>query len=1190
MNIDQLFQKSIHRNINGVIKVAQQDYESVRQELDEYIVTKELDKHFHAFFERYISALDTPTDKMGVWISGFFGSGKSHFLKILSYLLANQELRGVANQSLKGDQAIDFFDEQRIPDPLLQANITRAAHAPADVILFNIDSKADATSKNQKDSIVKVFQKVFDEHLGYFGTVPAIAEFERTLDEQGYYESFRQAFQAASGLSWQSARDAWGFHQDEISQALQVSRGMSAEAANRLVETYDQNYSLSVEKFACTVRQYLDQKGLQHRLIFMVDEVGQYIGENSDLMLNLQTVVEDLGVHCSGRAWVVVTSQEAMDEITKNRIKGNDFSKIVGRFYRPLSLSSANTDEVIRLRLLAKTDGAETALKKLYDDKAPLLKNQLAFTQDSAEMPGYRNEGEFVATYPFIPYQFGLLQKVFTQIRLMGAAGKHLASGERSLLDAFQVSAKAVADQPSDILVPFHTFYLAIEGFLDSAVSQVITQAEENSQLQPFDIDLLKTLFMVKYVKEIHANLDNLTTLCLSHIDQDKLLLRQQVQDGLNRLERQTLIQRVGDDYSFLTHEEQDVGRAIKNIEIDPGKVTTEFQRMVWDSIFTDKKLKYSPRHQYSFNRKLDDQALGSQLHDFALHIITPYADRYQELQANEACLLGTGSGQEVLIRLPDDGQLIDEGNELVRTDEYLRRTNQGTLTPSLSKVLAIRGDQNSKRRSDIEAQLRNLIAQADVFANGSKVEVSTRDAKTVLTEGLIYLIDNVYTKLNYVESGFATEDDVTTALTHDTEVQTLQGTPPNASAQVEMETWLTNEARSHRRVSIRLLLDKFMVRPCGWSELDVLGVLAELINKGKAELRRAQDTVNPRERGLIAKLRARVGLDEYLVRLCQEVDPGSLRVARELANDLLPSAPSSDPLKLYDEYQQALKKGSSDLQGWLQQAEQNQLPFVASLKRHLEVLRNVVETDGTAPFFNAVRDQKEKIEDYADDAQKLRSFFTTQLTVFLKARADLQTLEPDLRHLSDATLLGQVETARSILNLADPTAQIPQLGGLLKPVQDQVQAVLQQQVAAVQQVGQRVREQVGTYAQSAHGTVIDRLDLTTLTQGIDQVTRAATSAVSIDSAIARQSDLENLYPTLILRVDQQATQILEQLSQRPDPEHPVVQVKPIVAVKVARVAAKPVLETAADVEAYLTALRGTLMREIEQENRVRLE
>lgn len=1182
MKIDQLFQKNIHRNINGVIKVAQQDDASVWQELDEYIVTKELDKHFHAFFDRYTSALDTSTDKMGVWISGFFGSGKSHFLKILSYLLANQKL--------KGKQAVDFFDENRIPDPLLRANITRSAQASTDVILFNIDSKADANSKNQKDSIVKVFQKVFDEHLGYFGSVPVIAEFERTLDEQGTYLGFQQAFQETSGMSWQSIRDAWGFHQDEISRALQVSRGMSTEAANRLVETYDQNYSLSVEKFACTVRQYLEKKGLQHRLLFMVDEVGQYIGENSDLMLNLQTVVEDLGVHCGGRAWVVVTSQEAMDEITKNRIKGNDFSKIVGRFYRPLSLSSANMDEVIRLRLLAKTEAAETALKPLYSEKAPLLKNQLAFTQDSAEMPGYRSEAEFVATYPFIPYQFGLLQKVFTQIRQMGAAGKHLASGERSLLDAFQVAARVVADQPTNILVPFHTFYLAIEGFLDSAVSQVITQAEVNSQLQAFDIDLLKTLFMVKYVKEIHANLDNLTTLCLSHIDQDKLLLRQQVQDGLNRLERQTLIQRVGDDYSFLTHEEQDVGRAIKNIEIDPGKVTTEFQRMVWDSIFTDKKLRYSPRHQYSFNRKLDDQAYGQQIHDFALHIITPYADRYRDLQTNEACLLGTGSGQDVLIRLPDDGQLIDEVNELVRTDEYLRRTDQGTLTPSLSTVLAIRGDQNSKRRADIEAQLRNLIAQADVFANGSKVEVSTRDAKTVLTEGLIYLIDNVYTKLNYVESGFATEDDVTTALTRDTEVQTLQGTHPNAAAQVEMETWLTNEARSHRRVSIRLLLEKFMARPCGWSELDVLGVLAELINKGKAELRRAQDTVNLRERGLIAKLRARVGLDEYLVRLCQEVDPVSLRVARELANDLLPSAPPTDPLKLYEEYQQALKNGCSNLQSWLSQAERDQLPFVALLKQHLDGLSNLLETDGTAPFFNAVRDQRESLENYTDDSQKLKSFFTTQLTVFLKARADLAKLEPELLHISDAGLLGRVETARSLLNLPDPTAQIPQLGGLLQPVQDQVQAILQQKVAVVQQTSNRVREQVGDYARSTHGTVIDRLDLDPLIQEIEQVNRAASSAISIDSAIARKSELETLYSTLVQRVDRQATEILEQLRAQPDPENPVMQVKPIVPIKVARVAPKPVLETAMDVEAYLTALRGTLMKEIEQGKRVRLE
>jgi hypothetical protein len=354
MNIAELFQKDINRNINGVIKVGQQDDVNIRQELEEYVVTHELNKHFDTFFGRFTDALNHPTDKMGVWISGFFGSGKSHFLKILSYLLENR--------SLGNSCALDYFDSQRIPDPLLLGNIEKAARSSCDVILFNIDSKADANNKNDKESITKVFQKVFDEHLGYFGTVLAIAEFERQLDKQGKYQAFKDAFLAESGLSWSENRDAWGFHQDAISIALQTSTGMSADAASRLLDLNEQNYTLSPEKFAKTVKQYLDSKSPQHRLIFMVDEVGQYIGEDSRLMLNLQTVVEDLGTHCQGKAWVVVTSQEAMDEITKNKIKGEDFSKIIGRFYRPLNLSSANTDEVIKLRLLGKTDAAQTGL------------------------------------------------------------------------------------------------------------------------------------------------------------------------------------------------------------------------------------------------------------------------------------------------------------------------------------------------------------------------------------------------------------------------------------------------------------------------------------------------------------------------------------------------------------------------------------------------------------------------------------------------------------------------------------------------------------------------------------------------------------------------------------------------------------------------------------------------------------
>lgn len=1178
MRIGELFDKDIQRNINGVIKVGQQDHESVRQELDEYVVTRQLDGHFRTFFDRYTGSMDSPTDKMGIWISGFFGSGKSHFLKILSYLLSNV--------ALEERNALDFFDEKKIPDPMLRASMARAVQGSTDVILFNIDSKADANSKNQKDSIVQVFQKVFDEHLGYFGSVPAIAQFERQLDLKGQYQAFKEAFAAVSGSDWSEIRDAWLFHQEDIAKALESSTGMSLEAANQLVEKIDDSYTLSVDKFAQTVCQYLDRQGRNHRLLFMVDEVGQYIGENPDLMLNLQTVVEDLGVKCAGRAWVLVTSQEAMDEITKNRIRGNDFSKIVGRFYKPLSLSSANTDEVIKSRLLQKPEAVKTYLDSLYIEKQAILTNQIDFTRDCAEMPGYRDADDFSSAYPFVPYQFNLLQTVFSQIRVMGSAGKHLASGERSLLDAFQIAAQSVTDSPIGTLVPFHTFYLAIEGFLDSAISIVIDQARGNSQLQPFDLDLLKLLFMVKYVKEIRPNPDNLTTLCLNQIDQDRLALKAQVQASLNRLEKQTLIQRAGEEYTFLTHEEQDIGRAIKNIEIDPGEVTAEFQQMVWTSIFSDKKFKYDTRHEYGFNRKLDSQANGQQIHDFGLHIVTPYADQYRNLQADIECLGATASGQEVLVRLPDDPTLLDEVNELVKTDKFIRRKRSGGLTNSIQKILEGRSEENSKRRERVEQTLKRLISEAKVFACNNEVQVSSREARTVLLAGLTYLIENVYTKLKYIESGFATENEIESALTRDFETLKTDGEYLNVAAHNDIQSWLVDESRSHRKVSIRALLDKFMKRPYGWSEFDTLGVMTELVNLGKAEFRRAQGTVSHKELGLVQKLRSKKGLLEYLVRLCDEVDPASLRVARDLAHEFLNDSAPSDPVKLYEVYETALKGHCDRIQTWLNRSQQEQLPFGDLMSGHLERLQNLLTKDGPAAFFSAFREQQENLEDYVDDLLKIQSFYDSQLAMFLKARADLKLLEPELCHLDDADVADKISQVRQILEMPDPTQKVPQLGLLLQPVMAQVEAKLQAQRERVTTLGNRLKEKVGTYAVEVHPAVADQLDLPELTQPIAQVITTLAQAQTIDSAIARQSELERLEGQLLQRVDEAAAQYLVETAPT-TAEVPVA--KPIVTVQVGQVSSQSVLESAQDVEGYLGLVRQAIMTEIEQGNRVRL-
>ena len=319
MLIKDMFEKDITRDIRGVIKVGQTDEETKFQELSEYVVTNELLKHFRDFFNSYNEGLINPTDDIGVWISGFFGSGKSHFLKILSYILDT-------NLKVHGRRPIDFFKEDnKISDPSVLANMENATNYDNDVILFNIDSKSSG-----EKSILNVFIKVFNEMQGYCGELPFVADFERKLVSENKYEQFKEEFEKLYGESWVDSRDDYYFVLDELIQAVVNIDFMSESAIRNWADKAEDNQDLSIEKFAKEINEYCKTKDNNYRILFLVDEIGQYIAKNQDLMLNLQTIVEDLGDKCGGKAWVVVTSQQNIDEITE--VMERDFSKIQGRF------------------------------------------------------------------------------------------------------------------------------------------------------------------------------------------------------------------------------------------------------------------------------------------------------------------------------------------------------------------------------------------------------------------------------------------------------------------------------------------------------------------------------------------------------------------------------------------------------------------------------------------------------------------------------------------------------------------------------------------------------------------------------------------------------------------------------------------------------------------------------------------
>jgi len=887
MKINEMFQKNIGRPIQGVVKIGQDSTDMITAELDEYVVTKELNRHFDKFFEGYRKGTQRRTDKMGVWISGFFGSGKSHFLKILSYLLGSGEYNG--------QKAIHFF-EGKIADSRIMADMQVAADTNTDIILFNIDAEADSDSKTNKDPIVKVFMKVFNKMQGFCGSMPWIADLERQMVKDGKYEDFRARFKELSGNEWEDAREDFYFEQDNIVQALSESTRMSADAALAWYNKAEENYALDINSFSRRVREYIEvkekQTGKKQFIVFLCDEVGQYVGSSGALMLNLQNIVEGLGNECGGQAWVICTGQEDIDSITN--VNRDAFSKIIGRFDTRLSLSSANVDEVIKKRLLAKTDTANDRLRLLYNDKAAVIKNLITFSQDTPEKKLYDSADDFADIYPFIPYQFNLLQAVFNGIRTHGASGKHLSEGERSLLNAFQEAAMQFAGFDDGILIPFDAFYRTVETFLDHNIRKVILDAEESAErggaLQEYDVEVLKVLFMIKYISNVlPANLENITTIMLQNIDQDKIEAKKKVDASLRRLEEQKLIIKNGDQFIFLTNEEQDVNREIREIRIDQSEIIDKAGSEIFSALFgLNKKFRYNERYDFGFNTIIDDRPLGAQKEEIGLRVITPF---YAHGGADDMEMKSISIRERnVIVAMPSDTGFLDEMEQSLQIETFIRRNSGRTATDAIEDIKTTKIREGKQRAARCRDLIVEALKKAALYVNGNRLDIKEKQPEQRINDAFRTLVESIYTKQNYITTPYLTADSLRELLTAKDNQMKLEGvehTEPNHLALTEMLEVVERSHFVNRPATMRSLTDQFAKIPYGWKEMDIAGIVLTLFKKQKIRFEMNGENIATNDLSVINYITKREYLDRLVVKWRDIVNPSLLSNAKDIAKDV---------------------------------------------------------------------------------------------------------------------------------------------------------------------------------------------------------------------------------------------------------------------------------------------------------------
>ena len=1190
MRIENLFQKDISRPINGVVKADQLDESSVWQELEEFVVTKELGQHLQRFFSSYCEAMDKTGDpdvagKIGVWVSGFFGSGKSHFIKVLSYLLNNK------NHTHGGQtrQAVEFFD-LKIKDAMLLGDIKRAVASHTDVILFNIDSKAD--NRAGRDAILAVFLKVLNELAGYSGDHPHIAHMERYLEGKGRLGVFHDAYRAQTGTGWIDERDAYMFNRDEVIKALAHSLRQSEQSCEKWIDGAEGNFALTIENFCQWVQDYLDGRGEDHRIIFLVDEVGQFIGTDTHLMLNLQTITEELGTVCKGRAWVVVTSQEDIDAVL-GEIQGtraNDFSKIQGRFRTRLSLSSANVDEVIQERLLAKREEVRHDLEAEYARQGDILKNQLSFRDAGMTFPQFRNADDFVRDYPFAPYQFKLLQKIFESIRKAGATGLHLAQGERSLLDAFQHAGQSVARMEVGILVPLYRFYPSIESFLDTTVKRTIDQAKDNASLEDFDTRVLEVLFLIRYVDEIKGNVDNLVTLCLDQIDADRLALRKTIEASLQRLERETLINRSGDTYFFLTSEERDINREIKNVELGSAEEAKLVGELVFDDVLNGhRKHRFSAnKMDFSFSRICDAHPVGNRTEGaLVVSIMTPLAEDYEFYQEDGKCVLESSREDgQVLIRLRDDESLGRELRTLLRTDKYIRTKDDGTLPATTKRIHRDLAEENRMRRDHLIRLLGEMLANASCFVAGQRLEVSASAPQIALSKAMEYLIQNTFNKMSYLKTLCTDPLKEIQAVLRSNDIGQynlgMDMPESNPQATEDLRDYIELCKKTNRQIVLfGMITERYAKRPYGWPEFEVILLLARLIMAGDVQCVLGGAAI-PKDKLYEALTSKRKWRNITIVQRAT-TRPEDVKQARELGREVFSEMGPESEDALFEFLKGRLEGWHEKLSQYRALADTGSYPGSADIADSLSLLKMLVAPEDSNRFLAQVNEHESDLRDLAERFHDLDHFYEHQRPMWDKLRTASSRFKLNQMELERDDSAGPALRRMSeILSAPNPYGLLKEAEGLIRTVSEVNEELLSERrtraIATITEQTASVSAEVST----AGGD--ESLKTTCLTP-LEDLAKQVSTHESLAHIGQAEAEAVRLKDDALDQVERYLERKAEEGKAGPD--KPVV--KPRRVVSPGKFVKSSYLESKADVNTFLDDLREELADALAKNERIEI-
>lgn len=1026
MDMKGLYAKDIFRSIDGVVKA--DDVSKVASEVDEYVMTKEIRDGLADIMGAW-NQVDAPSN--GVWIAGFFGSGKSHLLKMLSYLLGEQ----AGSQPVTREDVERAFEQKVAGNEATIVDLKRSLHTPTRAVLFNIDAKDDKSTRERGSAMIEVFYKVYFEARGLYSKDLGVGALERDLDDRGELARFREAYREEAGHTWEVGRVNTVFSEALVSKAL--SRlGYQVDHPFR---SYREQMNLSAEAFAQDVASWLDRQGPHQRIAFFADEVGQFIGDDSQLMLNLQTITEQLATHCSGRAWVFVTSQEELSGIMKqmDERRGMDFSKIQGRFAIKVNLSTEEVADVIARRLLTKSEQGVAELDAMWQRLGAGFPSMFRFPVKTKKYDNYLTRDSFVAKYPFVDYQF----EMFTQA-MKGLSnsdlftGRHPSTGARSLLGVCQQIAQELTDDELGTVASFDRFYDGIAAMLKSDVKDNIGRAAHDSRTSdPFTMSVLKVLLLVRYVDSFQAHPSNIAVLLRRSLNQDATDLGERVKRALHILSDQVYVQRQADGtYAYMTNEEKEVRREISQIIVESSDVTNLLRKDICECLSTKATSFVYPGTSRSMRVSLFVDGRREQAEPLVISVFTPQSSldedgiRHESVVRHDTLSLGLGISSEIL----------EDVRVFCQTEEYVKR-QAGAASGLRKRIILTHKEDNEQRRRVIREAVKDVLMRASLFVGGQEVKTGTADEpEDMIALGLTRLAQQVYPRIEEAKPLASLKDGQIASFLRDQEDATLDVDPGVDIAQSlagECAQWVEQaRALNGQNVFVKNAIEHYGQAPFGWDKNAVLAIVAtalrlELLEAlendrplARTELEGALRDVNRQGRVLLQKKKHldRAALADFQRFVAQFVPgespqdgPSRVRSVEVKAAEWtsLLKGYESDRYSFDDEVTEALdlltpltttqhteeEMLAPQIRGGFEElieiVDEFLMPYREFVERHEQELRDALAEADSLSFFELAGDGKQAIEDLRKLAEDRRLYVRTQEIAPLVRRIDAARL-----------------------------------------------------------------------------------------------------------------------------------------------------------------------------------------------------